>query len=427
MGGAQRNPSFSALLELMGYAALHPSYELTIRMNLDRYPYYQQSTAGESLPFALVDMDLLQQNVDSILRSAKGMQIRVASKSVRCAYLLKWLLAHHPSIEGVLCYHGEEAVQLSQQGFDDLLVAYPTVQRQVIEHVCQEIAKGKNIILTIDSVEQVELIEKIAERQGVTLPLCLDIDMSTHILALNFGVNRSPVRTVKQALAVYQCIARCRHVTLDGILGYEAQIAGVADDMAGQVVKNRIIKLLKRYAIPRLQKRRQNIVAALKKAGAQLRFVNGGGTGSVNSTVQDSSVTEITVGSGFYCPALFDLYADFHLQPAALFALEVTRRPTQSMVTCLGGGYVASGAVGKEKLPTPIWPQGLQLTQNEAAGEVQTPLQGNTNQLKLGDPVFFRHSKAGELCERFNRLVLLQDGKIIERVPTYRGEGWCFV
>jgi D-serine deaminase-like pyridoxal phosphate-dependent protein len=70
----------------------------------------------------------------------------------------------------------------------------------------------------------------------------------------------------------------------------------------------------------------------------------------------------------------------------------------------------------------------MMLTKNEGAGEVQTPVKySGTEKINIGDPLFFRHSKAGELCERFNFLHLVSQGKITNIVPTYRGESMCFV
>lgn len=46
--------------------------------------------------------------------------------------------------------------------------------------------------------------------------------------------------------------------------------------------------------------------------------------------------------------------------------------------------------------------------------------------LDHGDPILFRHAKAGEVCERFTDALLVQNGRIVERVPTYRGLGACF-
>jgi D-serine deaminase-like pyridoxal phosphate-dependent protein len=47
--------------------------------------------------------------------------------------------------------------------------------------------------------------------------------------------------------------------------------------------------------------------------------------------------------------------------------------------------------------------------------------------LALGDRVWFRHAKAGELCERFATLHLVRGGEIADEVPTYRGEGQTFL
>lgn len=107
--------------------------------------------------------------------------------------------------------------------------------------------------------------------------------------------------------------------------------------------------------------------------------------------------------------------------------MEVVRKPSPGYVTCAGGGFVASGSAGAEKLPQAWLPKGLYLDEQEGAGEVQTPLQGNTELLSPGAPVFFRHAKSGELCEHFNELVVMASGKVIDRWPTYRGLGQAFL
>jgi D-serine deaminase-like pyridoxal phosphate-dependent protein len=116
-------------------------------------------------------------------------------------------------------------------------------------------------------------------------------------------------------------------------------------------------------------------------------------------------------------------------QPSAFFATQIVRLPAPGIVTCLGGGYTASGQVGPEKLPLPVLPVGLKYLPLEGAGEVQTPLAvpENSPELRLGDPVIFQHAKAGELCERFDNLLLLHNGEASERVLTYRGEGQTFL
>ncbi|MEM6957216.1 MAG: amino acid deaminase/aldolase, partial [Myxococcota bacterium] len=124
----------------------------------------------------------------------------------------------------------------------------------------------------------------------------------------------------------------------------------------------------------------------------------------------------------------FDGYRTFRHDPAAGFALPIVRRPNARTLTCHGGGYIASGSAGSERLPSPYLPVGLKLTANEGAGEVQTPVVASEDHaLKIGDPVFFRHAKAGELCEHFNALVLIEGHTCVGEALTYRGEGHAFL
>jgi D-serine deaminase-like pyridoxal phosphate-dependent protein len=159
-----------------------------------------------------------------------------------------------------------------------------------------------------------------------------------------------------------------------------------------------------------------------------VQIVNGGGTGSIHTTRREEVITEITAGSGFFAPLLFDRYSDFSLTPAAMFAMPVARRPSGGVATLLGGGYPASGGSGRDRLPAPHLPRGLRLDAQEGAGEVQTPVIGAAAaSLRIGDRVYLRHAKAGELCERFDVLHLVEGGEIVDVVPTYRGEGKAFL
>jgi D-serine deaminase-like pyridoxal phosphate-dependent protein len=98
------------------------------------------------------------------------------------------------------------------------------------------------------------------------------------------------------------------------------------------------------------------------------------------------------------------------------------------VVTALGGGYLASGPGNASRLPAPYLPAGLRLDSEEGAGEVQTPLLGPAaDRLRLGDRVWLRHAKAGELCERFAELHLVEGDAVVQTVPTYRGEGQTFL
>ena len=132
----------------------------------------------------------------------------------------------------------------------------------------------------------------------------------------------------------------------------------------------------------------------------------------------------MTAGSGLLVSGLFDHYRSFDPLPAAFFGLRVTRRPSTTVATVGGGGLIASGPAGEDRWPVPWAPPGLRLTGLEGAGEVQTPLVGpGASPLLVGELVWFRHAKAGEVAEHVNDVHLLSGNEIVEVVPSYRGTG----
>ena len=391
------------------------------------YETYKNALAGHRLPAAFIDLDALSANLADLRARAGGLPIRLVTKSIRSVAILRRVLATGPYFQGLMCYSPAEAAWLASQGFDDLLVAYPSVEPDDLRAVAAQVRAGRTIALMVDGVAQVQRIAAIAKGEGVVQPLAIDLDMSSDFPGLHFGVFRSPIAGPESALALAAEIARHPSLRLDGLMGYESQIAGLMDRVPGQAAKNAVIRFLKRRSIPEVNERRRATVAALAAAGYKLRFVNGGGTGSFESTRADTSVTELAAGSGLYAPTLFDHYGAFRGRPAAGFAVAVTRSPAPGIVTCAGGGYPASGPGGVDRMPRPWLPEGCALVATEGTGEVQTPVRLPSGvSLAPGDPMLFRHAKAGELCERFNELLLVEGGAVVDKVATYRGDGQCF-
>ena len=392
------------------------------------YADYRERLRGEHLPLAYVDLERLLANAADLVARSGGKPVRLASKSIRCRALMRRVLDSNPLFQGVLCFSAGEAAHLAAHGFTDLVVAYPTVDAHDIAAVCGQVKQGARICLMVDDPGQLRPLVAAAAAHGVELAVAIDLDMSTQFPGLHFGVRRSPVRAVADALALADAIARSPGLRLDGLMGYEAQIAGLQDHGPGSAIRGMAVRALKRRSQLELRARRGAVVRALKQRGHSLRFVNGGGTGSLESTCADTEVTELAAGSGLYGPLLFDGYATFQPRFAAGFALPIVRRPDPGIYTCFGGGWIASGPAGVHRLPQPYLPVGARLLPTEGAGEVQTPITyAGPETLELGDPVCFRHAKAGELCEHVNELLVLLPGGGSERVPTYRGEGFAFV
>ncbi len=363
-----------------------------------------------------------------MVRRAAGKPIRVASKSVRCRAVLREVLGMD-GYAGILGYTLGEALWLADE-FDDVLVAYPSVERGAFRGLAADAAAAARITLMVDSVEQLDFIDAVVPPQHrPEFRVCIEVDASLRALGgrVHIGPRRSPVHDPADAAELARVLLARPGYRLVGVMGYEGQVAGLGDVVARNPMRSGAIRLIKHRSIPELAERRAAVVAAVS-AIAPLEFVNGGGTGSLETTAAESAVTEVAAGSGLYAPGLFDQYRSFRAEPAALFALSVARRPAPGVVTVTGGGWIASGPVGTDRQPVPTYPAGLRLLRGEGAGEVQTPLTGAAaDGLRIGDRVWLRHAKAGELCEHLDALHVVEEDRVVDSFPTYRGEGKTFL
>ncbi len=392
---------------------------------------YERIFAEVEAPFAFVDLDAMWANAEAMLARAGGKPIRVASKSIRCRALLEEILRYDQGFSGLMTYTLPETLWLAEQGFENLLLAYPTADVGALgELALRSVASPTEApLVMVDCVEHLEAIESVLGAGAAPVRVCIDVDAGWWALRgrIKVGPKRSPVRSVEQAVALAREIERRPKIELDALMAYEGQIAGVGDRPPGRRLRGAAIRFMQRRSAAELAERRGAIVAAIGEF-CELEIVNGGGTGSLELTAAEAAVTEVTAGSGFYAPALFDHYSRFSLTPAAGFALPIVRKPAADIATALGGGYLASGSGDAARLPSPWLPAGLSLDPEEGAGEVQTPLLGEAAAgLQVGDRAYLRHAKAGELCERFNQLHLVQGDEIVDVVPTYRGEGQAFL
>jgi D-serine deaminase-like pyridoxal phosphate-dependent protein len=392
-----------------------------------RYERYRRLVAGEAMPCAIVDLDALDANVCALVKplAGSGKTMRLATKSVRCPDLVTRVREAAGAVaRGLMTYTAAETAFWAHRGEKDLLLAYPVSRDVDAAHVAEANAAGASAAVVADSREHLEVLGTAARARRVTIPVVLEMDVSWRPLGavgVHIGVRRSPLREPAALVSLARAAATTEGLRFHGVMAYEAQIAGVAD--AGAAV--RAMKAASTRDVVRVRAR---IAQALGEAGLKPTVFNGGGTGTAAACASEAALTEVTIGSGFVDSHLFDHYRGLRLQPAAYFALAVVRRPAARIVTCHGGGYVASGAAGRDRLPVAALPHGTELLGLEGAGEVQTPLALPPGvDLALGDPVFFRHAKAGELAEHFAEYILVRGDRVVGRAPTYRGLGKCFL
>lgn len=389
-----------------------------------RWGAFTSALAEVSGPVAAIDLAALRHNALDMVVRAGGVPIRVASKSVRVREVMDAVLSL-PGYRGILAFTLPEALWLAET-HDDIVLGYPSVDRAALIALAADERAASRITLMVDDLAQLDALDAVASPDTrPEIRVAIDADASWRAPGLgHIGVFRSPVHEPAEVAALARRIAARKGFRLVGLMMYEAQIAGQPDAVgAGDPV----IRWMQRRSAQELLDRRAAIVQVLREI-APLEFVNGGGTGSLELTAADQAVTELTAGSGLLAGHLFDGYRAFDPEPAAAFGLEVVRKPQGDIATVLGGGWIASGPPVASRQPLPVWPQGLKTLSREGAGEVQTPLQGDpARALRVGDRVWFRHAKSGELAERTDRYHLVDAGRVVGVVPTYRGEGKAFL
>lgn len=390
------------------------------------WPALAVATAALDTPFGVVSQPALAHNAHDMLARlhggpANGTTIRVASKSLRVRGVIEAVEAL-PGYRGVLAYTLAEGLWLAET-IPDVVVGYPSADRSAIERLGRDEVLAARVTVMVDSIAQLDLIDSViapGKRNGIRVCLELDAAWDAPLLG-HVGTWRSPAHSVEDARALAQHIVERSGFDLVGLMAYEGQIAGTVDRPAGKPVYGGIVRWMQKRSAHELAGRRAAAVAALREL-TDLEFVNGGGTGSLESTSAEPVVTEIAAGSGLFGPHLFDHYGSFRPAPAAAFALSVVRKPRPDIATVHGGGWIASGPPVADRLPLAVWPEGLRMVPREMAGEVQTPLT-RASALEVGDRVWFRHTKAGELAEHLNEVAVVEGGRIVDTLPTYRGEG----
>jgi D-serine deaminase-like pyridoxal phosphate-dependent protein len=379
-----------------------------------------------STPIAVVDLDAFDANADDLVRRAGGKPIRVASKSLRVPALLERALAHD-GFSGVLAYTLAEALWLHESGVsDDIVVAYPTVDVAGLRRLTSSPSAAAAITLMVDDAAHLDVVDSTRSSRAVPVRVALDVDAGLRFGGQHVGPKRSPLFDTADVVTLARHVDGRDGFRLVGVMTYEGQVAGVQDAVPDQRARSRVVRRLKQASMAQLLVRRREIAEAIADV-VPLEFWNGGGSGSVEATAADPAVTEVAAGSGLLVPGIFDHYASFEPRPAAFFGLRVTRKPTADMATVHGGGLIASGATGADRSPLPWAPPGLHLTGLEGAGEVQTPLTGHpAAQLRIGDLVWFRHAKSGELFEHVRDVHLVRGDAVVEVVPSYRGRDRVF-
>jgi D-serine deaminase-like pyridoxal phosphate-dependent protein len=371
-------------------------------------------------PMVICDFDTFNENLERIgnyLRKSKK-SMRLCTKSIRVPELIK-KVEEKDFVNGIFTYNSAETLFLAEKyQFSDILLGYPITSSFDAEELCKAaLIDGVNITVMVDSIEHLDILEKVASKYNVQLKALIEFDVADHFLGQNVGVYRSPLRKPEEILRFAMEIKNRKHLEYRGIMGYEAQNASIGDNSA-------FMRWIKKRSRKHVNKCRKEVFKLLKSEGYEPQVVNGGGSGCFQETAAESSITEIGIGSLLFKSHIFDSINSLkEFKPSLFFILQVVRKPKEDIVTAFSGGYVSSGKV--RALPKIVKPENLKTIKNEQFGEVQSPFKFNPKLviINLGDPIFCRFGKAGEPLEYFNKVFMYSNGKIINNFFTYRGMG----
>lgn len=382
----------------------------------------------EYAPSAWLDLNALDHNIEIVNKKTQQVNLRIASKSVRSIEVLQYIKDKTPNFIGLMSYAADESVHLLEHGFDNIICAYPTFDAASIVKTFAYTNKGATMVWMVDTIEHWQLLEDLGRRHKTSIQVCLDINMSMPLPKLYFGTKRSSLMKRKQLKQLLAKGKLFKYAKISAVMGYEAQIAGLPEMAPNKTKLAPIIRGLKVSSKKQVSRRRQSLVNWLRRQGINLAMVNGGGSGSMDYTCAQTEITEITVGSAYYFPALFSYMDSMQaFKPAAGFVLQVTRQPENNVITCHSGGFIASGSYGADKQPVVLYPDNLSILPDEGFGEVQTPMEvKGKNRPNIEDYVWCRHAKAGELCEHFHELIAYRGDSVEGQLITYRGEGKAF-
>ena len=424
--------------------ALQSYAETKLEQKTISYSSWQKSLLHEPLPAAVINLDAFDRNVQRLsdLAEKDGKPIRLATKSIRVPDLIKRALKQSKNFQGVMCYSAEEAYDLFyEEKIDDILIAYPTTQTHDLDKLRRMHASGAKISLVVDDIEHMQQLSEAMKGLEKPFSVLIEMDMPLQYLGgrIQLGVRRSPVRSPVDLKNLLEKSRKIPNIKVIGVMAYEAIVAGLPDKNSPQFLRDPIAQIIRHDAATQIAQMRAEVPKVFAEVGMKLEIFNGGGTGSINLASKEKVLTEMTAGSALLCSHLFDdRYSNLgrYFEPAVYFATLIVRssdpNPNLSsnypIITCSGGGIIGSGSIGKDKLPMPVAPAGLELMGDEGAGEVQTPLvvRGNTIP-KIGQFVMWRPAKSGEALERFNNVTLISNEEKVGRAPTYRGKGRCYV
>src|SRR3954452_20529964 len=204
-------------------------------------------------PLMAVDLDAFDANADDLVRRAGGVPIRVASKSVRVPALLSRVLARD-GFHGILGFTLAEALWLEEQGItDDVVVAYPTVDRGALAQLVASPSAAAHITLMVDNPTHLDVVDSVRASHAVPVRVAIDVDAGLRMGGQHVGPKRSPLYDAYDVVRLAKEIDNRHGFRLVGAMTYEGQVAGVQDQVPSQRARSAVVRRIKSLSMTQLE------------------------------------------------------------------------------------------------------------------------------------------------------------------------------
>jgi D-serine deaminase-like pyridoxal phosphate-dependent protein len=368
----------------------HPVYENRALQKLIGLPKSALDT-----PALLVDLDILKANIAHVAAACRagGVAWRPHFKGQKTLEIARRQIA--AGAIGITCAKLGEAELLAADGIDGILIANQIVGPLKIARLMAVRAKS-DVIVSVDSEENVRELAEAARDGGVTLRLVIEV---------NIGMNRAGAEPGAPVVALADAIADHPSLRLAGVMGWEAHTTAIADPVIKAKAVADAIRLLTASA------------EACRAAGHDIQIVSCGGTGTLLYCVSQPGVTEVQVGGAIFNDEHYRNHFRIELPFALTVLATVISRPNPRRVILDAGRKAMSfDAAG----PRALLPGAKEL--RLYAEHVGLELEAPADNPRIGDKVEFVVGYSDTTVHLHEEMVALRKG-VVEAVWAVAGRG----
>ena len=368
--------------------------------------------AGVAQPTLVVDRQRLEANIATVKAqlAPTDLALRVVSKSLPAPALLEAVM-EGTGADKLMVFNGVMLDEISAFRPDaDVLTGRPLPAAQVADFVhrhANDPAPAARPQWLTDTPRRIADYAAIARANDAPMRINLEFDV---------GLHRGGLPDLTALADAIDLVRAEPRLTISGLMGYDAQVAGAADPKAAEAR----VQALYGAAVALL---------AEKLGDAAPLTLNTAGSPTYALHLDDPYATEVSIGSAFVKPAHFDLPSLEPLQPAAYIAEPVLKVMDPARFPRRAGlegairrldpnarrGFFMYGGYGDAR---PVSPKGLRFSPHYGGRGM---LEGSAKvELAADDFVFLRPTESEGVFLQFGDIAVYDGEAISAWWPTFR-------